>query len=167
MPRVAARVAAALLALALLVAVDAASKTWAATELRARGPRTVAGGQVRLRYHQNPGVAFGLLGGERRPAALVAASVLMAAALLGGLVHLLWRPRPGALLLVLGLVPLIAGTLGNVRDRLVRGHVVDFIEYGGRWPIFNVADACLVAGTALCLFGLGRVWLAGPSRVAV
>jgi signal peptidase II len=139
------RVLIALASVALLLVVDGASKSWAATELRARGPRTVAGGLLRLRYHENPGFAFGL--GGRRPAALTVTSALMATVLLG----LLLRPRPP--LMTAGLAGLLAGTAGNLRDRIERGHVVDFIERG-RWPLFNVADACLAVGMALCLVGL-------------
>jgi signal peptidase II len=144
------RLTAALLTLAGLLVVDGASKRWAATELRARGPRTVAAGHIRLRYHENPGFAFGL-GGGRRPAALTVTSAATAALLLGLLVHRLLR-RQGAVLAA-GLLVLLAGILGNLRDRLERGHVIDFIDYA-RWPLFNVADVCLAVGISLSVAGL-------------
>ncbi len=43
----------------------------------------------------------------------------------------------------------IGGAVSNVIDRLVRGHVVDFIQWFWRdfyWPAFNLADAAIVAG---------------------
>ena len=45
----------------------------------------------------------------------------------------------------------------TAEDRLVRGYVVDFI-YVHHWPVFNVADICVVAGVALLLLrgGDGR-----------
>jgi signal peptidase II len=138
------------LTLGLLLMLDGASKRWAATDLRPRGPRTVAGGHIRLRYHENPGFAFGL-GGGRRPAALTVTSAAVAAMLLGLLMHRLIR-RDSALL-VTGLLALVAGTVGNLRDRLERGYVVDFIDYA-RWPLFNVADICLAVGMVLCAAGL-------------
>jgi signal peptidase II len=150
------RLAAAVLTVALLLFIDGASKSWAASELRARGPRTIAGGLVRLRYHQNPGFAFF---GGRRPGGLIVYSSVVAVGLLALLVHRV--RRPGGWLVTAGLVALLAGVLGNLRDRLERGYVVDFIEGKGpwpvsdvRWPIFNVADAYLAAGIALCLAGL-------------
>jgi signal peptidase II len=153
------RLAAALLAVALLLMVDGASKRWAAGELRARGPRTIAGGHIRLRYHENPGFAFGL-GGGRRPAVLTVTSAVMAAVLLGLLAERLLRPRGP--LLTAGLLALLAGTLGNLRDRLERGHVVDFIDYA-RWPLFNVADVCLALGISLSLAGLAlTAWRPRP-----
>jgi signal peptidase II len=44
---------------------------------------------------------------------------------------------------------LIAGILGNVTDRLIHQHVVDFllfdlhVRFANPWPAFNVADACI------------------------
>jgi len=52
----------------------------------------------------------------------------------------------------------IGGALGNVIDRLVHGHVIDFIQWHWRdhyWPAFNVADAAIVGGAVgIVLFGM-------------
>jgi signal peptidase II len=147
-----AALAAVLLGVTLLLFVDGASKSWAASTLRARGPRTIASGLVRLRYHENPGLAFGL---GRRPGGLIVYSATVAAALLGLLLYrVLRRPRARGLLVTAGVAAMLAGILGNLHDRLERGHVVDFIDGPWGWPIFNVADVCLAAGMALCLAGL-------------
>ena len=53
-----------------------------------------------------------------------------------------------ALALVLG------GALGNVIDRVVLGHVVDFLYFhyrGFAWPAFNVADSAITVGAALLI----------------
>jgi signal peptidase II len=47
---------------------------------------------------------------------------------------------------------IIAGGLGNLIDRLFRGAVVDFLDFGIsslRWPSFNIADSCICI--AVCL----------------
>ncbi len=53
---------------------------------------------------------------------------------------------------------IIGGALGNVIDRIVHGHVIDFIKwYMGDhvWPAFNLADAAIVGGAVgLVLFNL-------------
>lgn len=53
---------------------------------------------------------------------------------------------------------IIGGALGNVIDRIMHGHVVDFIKWyiGDHvWPAFNIADAAIVGGAvSLVLFGL-------------
>lgn len=40
---------------------------------------------------------------------------------------------------------IIAGVIGNTLDRLLRGHVIDFIDFKF-WPVFNLADTYLVIG---------------------
>jgi signal peptidase II len=52
--------------------------------------------------------------------------------------------------LTMGLVT--GGILGNLYDRLVFNHVVDFLDvhlWFYRWPAFNVADACILIGVLL------------------
>lgn len=52
---------------------------------------------------------------------------------------------------------LIGGVIGNLIDRLIHGHVIDFLDFhlpfsiprileGGRYPAFNVADCGIVIG---------------------
>jgi signal peptidase II len=52
----------------------------------------------------------------------------------------------------------IGGALGNVIDRMIHGHVVDFIQWHWQdhyWPAFNIADAAIVGGAiGIALFGL-------------
>ena len=46
----------------------------------------------------------------------------------------------------------ISGAVGNVIDRLRFGYVVDFVQwYAGsfHWPVFNLADSCIVVGAVL------------------
>lgn len=47
---------------------------------------------------------------------------------------------------------IIGGAWGNVIDRLVYGHVIDFIDVYYRtyhWPAFNIADSAICIGAAL------------------
>lgn len=55
--------------------------------------------------------------------------------------------------MVLGLGLIQGGAIGNVVDRLFRdgdgflgGAVIDFLEIGDWWPVFNIADAAIVVG---------------------
>lgn len=62
-------------------------------------------------------------------------------------------PPRGQGWLAAGLALIMGGALGNVIDRLVYGHVVDFLHfhYDDRYfPAFNVADSAITAG-AICL----------------
>ncbi len=47
---------------------------------------------------------------------------------------------------------IIGGALGNVFDRLVLGHVVDFLDFywqHAHWPAFNLADSFIFIGAAM------------------
>src|SRR5437764_245574 len=120
-----ARIALALAVVGLVVFLDARSKGWAARELRAIGPRTVAGGHLRLQYVQNTGIAFGRWS-EGNRAALIARSATVSVTLAALLIWMM-RIRGLSPILPAGVVLMLAGALGNMLDRITRGFVVDFI----------------------------------------
>lgn len=95
----------------------------------------------------NTGASFGLFQGTSDILAIIAVAVVV-------VILLYYRQVPPGqwpLRAVLGLQ--LGGALGNLADRLTRGAVVDFIDVNfwplRDWPIFNVADAAIVAGVAL------------------
>jgi len=52
-------------------------------------------------------------------------------------------------LFALALALILGGAVGNVIDRIIHGHVIDFLLFywnGWYWPAFNIADSCIVAG---------------------
>lgn len=53
----------------------------------------------------------------------------------------------------LPLLLILSGALGNMIDRLVRGCVIDFIDFKF-WPIFNLADVYITAGIILLIIQL-------------
>lgn len=155
------RILAPVAAVALLLAVDVKTKTWAASELRRAGPRKMADGHVELRYRENSGIAFGLLrtNPTRARGPLLLGYSITASVVVGLLLaRRLLRRRATGGLMTAGLSTLLAGTLGNLNDRLERGRVIDFIAFSpsGRpaWPAFNFADAFLAMGIALCAIAL-------------
>jgi signal peptidase II len=83
----------------------------------------------------------------------------MAMVIIGGIIYASRRAQPLSMLVVLGLI--LGGALGNLTDRLLRGEallrgeVVDFVKVG-IWPVFNVADSCVVVGGILLAILLGR-----------
>jgi signal peptidase II len=99
----------------------------------------------------NHGALFGIGGGQKGLANGAFAAVSMAAAI----AILVWGTRQSTarergLTAALGLI--LGGTVGNLYDRLVFGGVRDFLYfYKVEWPVFNVADCCLVVGAGLLL----------------
>jgi len=70
-------------------------------------------------------------------------------------VFIVWmlRSHGGQKLFAWALTLILGGAIGNVVDRLLHGHVVDFIQlHAGGWyfPSFNVADSAISVGAA-CL----------------
>ncbi len=57
---------------------------------------------------------------------------------------------PNGWLVRLALGLQLAGALGNFIDRVRQGYVVDFFHVT-HWPVFNVADSCIVVGVGLLL----------------
>jgi signal peptidase II len=50
---------------------------------------------------------------------------------------------------------ILGGAIGNVIDRIIYGHVIDFIQwYYGHfyWPSFNIADSAICVGAAILIF---------------
>ncbi|KAF1015405.1 MAG: signal peptidase II [Burkholderia sp.] len=55
----------------------------------------------------------------------------------------------------LSLVLILGGALGNVIDRLMYDHVIDFLDFhvsGWHWPTFNLADAAITIGAILLIY---------------
>jgi len=70
----------------------------------------------------------------------------------GILVWLRRLPAKGQGMLAAGLSLIVGGALGNVIDRVLHGHVIDFIRvhWGEHYfPAFNVADSAITIGAAL------------------
>jgi signal peptidase II len=50
---------------------------------------------------------------------------------------------------------IMGGAIGNVIDRLLYGHVIDFLDFhvgAWHWPAFNLADSAITIGAALLVF---------------
>lgn len=130
-----------------LVGCDHATKHIAKTELRGHPPATLVANVLDLRYTENRDVGFSLL---RRVPEPVRKSVIYVIGTIGlGLLGRLWwrrRSAPGPEHAAYAVI--VAGALGNLTDRMLHGYVVDFVHLH-HWPVFNVADVCLVAGVGL------------------
>lgn len=53
-----------------------------------------------------------------------------------------------------GLALILGGAIGNLYDRIVYGHVVDFLDFhaaGWHFPAFNVADSAISVGAAILI----------------
>jgi signal peptidase II len=127
---------------AVVVALDQVTKSIALAHLGQ--PRHLFG-PFGLSLTFNSGAAFSLFTGSTAVIVVVALAV---SALLGFIAA---RSSSTGMSVALGLI--LGGALGNLADRLFRGHhgtVVDFITLT-HWPTFNVADSCVTIGAILLI----------------
>jgi signal peptidase II len=106
-------------------------------------PLIIAPDYLRFVNVTNTGAAFGSF--KNNNAFFVALSCLALLFVVG----LLVRRRSPDFWRDISLALLLAGVLGNLTDRLLRGHVIDFLLVNlhvwpaNPWPAFNVADSCI------------------------
>ncbi|MBA3851052.1 MAG: signal peptidase II [Chloroflexi bacterium] len=133
-----------------VVITDQLSKRWVDAEYAltpATAPTPVLGDLVRIAKGYNDGGIFGLFGDS---AALLGLASLAVITLI-----FVYQVRQGASsgpLLSLALGLLMGGAVGNLIDRIVHGHVIDFVDMGFgtlRWYTFNVADAAISVAIVL------------------
>ena len=51
---------------------------------------------------------------------------------------------------------ILGGAIGNLIDRIVYGHVIDFIDFR-IWPVFNIADSAITIGAIMIAFKCFRL----------
>lgn len=137
------------LILALLcILADQGTKVLAVSRLGLGGSVSVIDHFFYLTYVENRGAAFGILQEKRILFSIITVVVIIL------LLNLLRKsPR---LFLSRASLPywcytlILGGSIGNFIDRMRLGYVVDFMDfrfgsYG--FPVFNVADICIVVGT--------------------
>lgn len=151
-----------LLTVSIIVAVDQITKEIVRRTLPLHGdPVEVIPGLLDLTHVQNTGAAFGLLNSVEfayKPAVMIGIAALALVAIAAYASQLGFHERMARA----GLALILGGAFGNLIDRAVFGHVVDFVDvYWGAahfWA-FNVADAAITVGAAfvvLDMIGLGR-----------
>lgn len=138
---------------ALVVVLDQASKLWAEGVLHFGEPVEILS-WFNLALAYNRGAAFSFLaaaGGWQR-------FLFLGIGLIAVVIIVVWlrRLRADERQTALGLVFILGGAIGNLIDRALYGHVIDFIDWhyaGWHWPAFNLADSAITLGAVLVVIG--------------
>jgi len=136
---------------AVVFVLDLATKWLVEERIPLHDQLTVIPGFFRLTHVQNRGAAFGLFDDsphEWKGLALILFSLVALAVV----VYLLWKNSHVLNSTGIALALVLGGALGNLYDRLIAGHVTDFLDFyvgSYHWPAFNVADSAIVAGALL------------------
>jgi signal peptidase II len=94
----------------------------------------------------NEGIVFGV--GQGAGKVFLVVSILAVPVI----VAIFWSVKRPRWVMTASLGLILAGTIGNMYDRIAYGAVRDFIKfyYGSHvWPLFNLADSCICVGVAL------------------
>jgi len=97
----------------------------------------------------NKGAAFSFLAAESGWQRHLFTVIGIAAAVY--IVYLL-RKHAGQRLFCCALALILGGAIGNVIDRIMYGHVIDFLDVflgNWHWPAFNIADSAICIGAVL------------------
>ena len=139
-----------------LYALDQLTKKMVLRFISPDEPRVLVEDFFSLVNVTNSGAAFGSFRGNNTFFVVISSVALVV------VVVLLLRARAPDRWRDLSLALLLAGILGNLTDRLLYGHVIDFllfdlhVPYAHPWPAFNVADSCI--SVAVVLFVIHSFW---------
>lgn len=103
----------------------------------------------------NRGISYGLFQQD----GLIGRLVLLGVSLAACALIIFWLRKPGPRLHNFALGLILGGAAGNAVDRAAYGAVADFVllHAGGfEWYVFNIADAAIVVGVLLILYGAFR-----------
>ncbi len=148
---------------ALIVVFDQLTK-WAIVKWVPLYDKIPLNSFINITHQQNTGAAFSFLadasGWQRWFFVTLAVSVS------GVIAVWLWRIRSeGQVILAAGLALVLGGAIGNVIDRVLVGHVVDFIQvliFGWPFPSFNIADSAISVGAAFLI--VDALFLSGKDQ---
>jgi signal peptidase II len=136
---------------ALVIVLDQLTKGWVQSAFAFGEHRTVTSFFDLVLFY-NEGAAFSFLasaGGWQR------VFFSLFALIASGIIVRLLKKHPENTLFCFALSLVLGGALGNLWDRVMLGHVVDFLYFHYHdyyWPAFNVADSAICAGVALLLW---------------
>ncbi len=136
---------------AIIIIIDQATKYGAIKYLKNQRPLVIISDFFQLNYVENRGAAFGILQGRRTLFLVITIVVVLVIAF-----YLIRYYSQMNFLTKISFAILLGGAIGNLIDRIRLGYVVDFIsiklidKYD--FPVFNIADICVVVSTILIVY---------------
>jgi len=128
----------------LLVIADQITKYFTLNNLKPIGSVEILEGILSFTYVENRGAAFGIMQNARW--IFITFTLITIVAIIVYIIRT--KTKDKTLLTALSLI--LAGGIGNMIDRILRGFVVDMIEVTFiDYPVFNFADCCVVIGAIL------------------
>lgn len=133
----------------IVLILDLVSKHFAQLYLENSVAITIIPKFFELTYVVNTGAAWSILDGQRTFFIVLSAVVSVF------LIYYIYKEKENLMSFALSLM--LAGTLGNLYDRIFFGFVRDMLSFnifGYDYPVFNIADSALVIGVALIILDM-------------
>lgn len=137
-----------------LVILDQLTKSAISRSIYMGTSKNVIPGFFNLSHVRNRGAIFGFWNQSGNNVVYFILTLLSLCALALVIYYYIKVPASEKFLKVI-LCLIMAGALGNLVDRLLRGYVVDFLDfYIGKhhFPSFNVADSCITLGAVFLIY---------------
>ncbi len=130
-----------------LYLLDQITKLWILLTMPHGGSNEVIPGFFNLVHVRNTGAAFGI--GRNQNEFFLVLSLCAFIVIL----YLWAKGKFQQPLTKFSVALLLSGIAGNLTDRIIHGHVIDFLDvilpFYGHWPAFNVADSCICIAAVL------------------
>ena len=136
---------------ALIFLADQMSKYWA-SRLENHPGIPVIDGLFHFSYVENSGIAWGLFSEAGALGRVVLGTISLLAAV--GIFLYAVRTPLSERTTLWGLSFVLGGVLGNLTDRVMRGAVIDFLDFNlgsYKWPTFNLADIVISLGAIVLI----------------
>ena len=137
-----------------LLGIDQLTKALVARSIPFQSSKSIIPGFFNLTHIRNRGAIFGFFSHSESRILFVFLTLVSLVAL-GLVIYYFFKTPSSQRFMKLSLSVILAGALGNLIDRIIRGYVIDFLDFhikNWHWPSFNVADACISAGAFLLIF---------------
>ena len=132
-----------------VVLLDQLTKFLIKTKFQLAESIPIVKNMLHFTYVTNTGSAFGLFKG------LDLFFVIFSFVVIVAILYFMKNIKQNEKLMQVSFGLLLGGTIGNLADRILFGHVIDFIDFR-IWPVFNVADSAITVSIALLVILLWK-----------
>ncbi len=137
-----------------LLSIDQLTKALVARSILFQSSKSIIPGFFNLTHIRNRGAIFGFFSHSESRVLFIFLTLVSLVAL-GLVIYYFFKTPSSQIFMKISLSVILAGALGNLIDRIIRGYVIDFLDFyikNWHWPSFNVADACITVGAFLLIF---------------
>lgn len=135
-----------------LYVLDQLTKWWISQRLPFGAEEIIIPNFFTLVHWGNTGAAFSIMQGKSW------FFIILASVALAVIAYMAWRGHFPDTFSRVSMAVLASGIVGNLTDRILHGHVIDFllfdlhIKFANPWPAFNVADSCICIAAGLLIW---------------